>query len=792
MKIPFGLALCLAYLWGLLLSAIASSEQLGDWTVSWASMTALIGLIGWGMLTPRRWHCGWSVGQWCSLGGIVLLATLYITIRSPVAGATEISHFIARAEAIAPSQAGRAIVHRPSEDYSLTEDTKDADQSTKPAHSQIIIGRLIDEPRLNRALRGRFLVAVNQLQILDGRDVVTFQVPVRGRTYVTAPLLQITGLHQGQLIEARGYLYQPQPAMNPNGFDFQAYLAQRGAFTGFVAEELRFQQASVWGLWQVRQRIVRAQVQALGSPLGQLVSAMSLGRKAVDLPTDIQAVFAQVGLAHTIAASGFHVSLLLGTVLALLRSRTGMTQLAVGGGVLLGYVTLTGLQLSVMRAALMGLAMLVGIAMDRRVIPSGALIMAATGILLINPCWIWNVGFQLSVMATWGLIVTVPAIVRRLDWLPVTLASLIAVPIAATVWTLPLTLYHFNMFAGLSIVLNVATMPLVTVISLGGIVSSAAALIWPTAGAAIASLLHWPAQLLLWLAQTSSHLPGSSIAIGQINLWQLTGLYALLFSSLFRLRQAQHWLKPLTVIAFLSLILMPIGWRALTQHQITVLATGGDLVWVQQHHGQTTLVSSGDRQTAFYTVEPFLTQAGVNTIEQAIAPNLTSNAIGGWQSLLTQATVKHFYSSEDQPTQITRVNQWHRLTPGKSSSLTQLTVQPLGTENPILRLSGQRSWLLLPRLSLDVQEHLAGAGTVLQSDVLVWPGGKISAALLQAIRPQTVICYGRDLPELVERDLRQMDIRVFWTQRDGAITWQSRQGFHSYLEAKHRNALPWG
>lgn len=791
MKISFGLALCVAYLGGLLLSA-ASPEQLAIWNLPWASIAALIGLVGWGLISPRSWRCGWSVGRWCGLGSVVLLATLYITVRSPVAGTQDISHFVARAEAIAPSQPSRARLNQSPEDYSPLENPENNGLSTGPIYNQIIAGRLIDEPRLNRALKGRFLVAVKRLQVIDDGGTVTFQVPVQGRAYVTAPLLQITGLHQGQRITARGHLYQPPPAINPNGFDFQAYLAQKGAFSGFVAEELSFQPAPFWGLWRVRQRIVRAQIRALGSPLGQLVSAMSLGRQAVDLPANIQTVFAQVGLAHTIAASGFHVSLVLGAVLALLRSQTGRTKLMVGSGVLLGYVTLTGLQLSVMRAAIMGLATLSGIAMERRVIPSGALIVAATVILLINPCWIWHIGFQLSVMATWGLIVTVPAIVRRLDWLPVTLASLLAVPIAATVWTLPLTLYHFNVFAGLSIILNVATMPLITTISLGGIISSAMALIWPTAGTAIASLLHWPTQLLLWIVQTSSRLPGSSIAIGQINLWQLIGLYVVLFSGLIQLRKAQRWLQPLAAIAFCALVLMPIGWRSLTQHQITVLATDGDLVWVQQHHGQTTVVSSGDRQTAFYTLEPFLTQAGVSGIDQAISPTLKSTAIHGWQSLLAQVAIRHFYAPDALPNQLTGVGQWHPLLPGTSNSLTQLTAQLLGAENPILRLKSQQSWLLLPSLPLNIQQHLASAGTVLQSDVLVWPGGQINDALLQAVRPQTVICYGRHLPAPIERNLQQMNIRVFWTQRDGAVTWQPRQGFHSYLEAKHRNVMPWG
>lgn len=437
MGLSFGLALCLAYIVGLLISAIAGYGSLGGVAVSWSGIAGLILLSGWGMLAPRSWRLGWQSGRWCSLGVVMLLAAIYMPLRSPVAGVQDVSQFLERANTIGT------------------------------AH--VVVGQAIEDPRLNRGLKGRFLVAAQALQVLDTEGAITFQIPVRGRVYVTAPLLQVTGLHAGEQVTARGQLYRPQPAMNPNGFDFQAYLTQRGSFSGLVADELTFRQATGWGRWRVRQRIVRTQVRALGSPLGQLVSAMALGRNAVDLPSNIHDVFMRVGLAHTIAASGFHVSLLFGVVLALLRSRSGKLQFVVGLSVLLGYVCLTGAQPSVIRAALMGGATLLALVTERRVLPTGALIVAATGMLLVNPNWLWNVSFQLSVMATWGLIVTVPALTRRLDWLPVMVASLIAVPIAATLWTLPLTLYHFNVLAGLSIALNVVAMPLVTLISLGAL-----------------------------------------------------------------------------------------------------------------------------------------------------------------------------------------------------------------------------------------------------------------------------------------------------------------------------------
>ena len=757
MTISFGVALCVAYVLGLLLSPSLGTFPLGHWALPGGCFGGL-GLLGWAAIAPRRWHLGLGRRQWAALAGVMVAATLYMAVRAPAPGAQDISHYVARAQAIAPTH--------------------------------VVVGTVMDEPSLNRDLKGRFGVAVRQLQVRDATGAVTFQIPVRGRVYVTAPLLQVTGLHRGQSILAQGRLYLPQAAMNPNGFDFQAFLTQRGIFTGLAAESLRFPEAPPWGLWRLRQRIVKALVRGLGSPLGQLVSAMCLGRRAVDLPTPIQDLFARVGLAHTVAASGFHISLLLGTVLALVRSRSVRLQVAVGAAVLIGYVALTGLQVSVLRAALMGAATLVGLLSDRRVMPRGALIAVVTLMLLINPNWLWDLGFQLSVTATWGLIVTASAITHRLSWLPVTVASLIAVPLAATLWTLPLSLYHFNVLSGLSVVLNAITTPLVSMITLGGIGSSVLALLSPTVGTLAAKLLYLPTQGLLWLAETSSTLPGSAIAIGQITLSQLIALYAILLVSLLKLRWTA--LKPVLGALFLALILMPLGWQLLTQDQVTVLAAGDELIWVRQDHGHTTLVNSGDEKTAFYTVAPFLKQAGINQVETAIALPFTEDYIAGWQTLLWQTPTADLYRQDVDFPGLAAIDHTHLLTPGQSQPLHHMTAQLLGTQHPILRLTtGAQSWLLLPPLSLELQDYLANAGSGLASSVLVWPGGEISAKLLAVVQPQTAIAYGQG-SESVERQLQQAHIQTYVTQRDGAVTWHPHRGFHGFLTTKHRNVMPWG
>jgi hypothetical protein len=99
---------------------------------------------------------------------------------------------------------------------------------------------------------------------------------------------------------------------------------------------------------------VDVHTQALGALRGPLVSAMVVGARVVDLDGNLRTAFTRAGLAHTIAASGFHVSLLLGTVLAL-TNRLGLrTQMLAGLGALGLFVMLAGFEAGVARASLMG------------------------------------------------------------------------------------------------------------------------------------------------------------------------------------------------------------------------------------------------------------------------------------------------------------------------------------------------------------------------------------------------------------------------------------------------------
>ncbi len=765
-----GLLGCMAYCMGLFVASLWIRH--GGWPIwSGVGVTSILALLAAGLaavLLPRLWLAGPRAALWLSLGVIGLLAAVNYGWQHPTPSASDISDW-------------------------LSADVAGAEQE---------IGGWVDTmPKLARSGKGQFWLKTDFVRSLNQHGIpLGPPKPVQGKLYVTVPAEAISHLYPGQRVEVAGQLYAPEPPKNPNAFNFQQYLANHHCFAGLKGKSVRPAPGSApprWALWRLRTRIAKAHAAGLGEQAGALVSAMALDRRAVQVPYDLQDAFIQAGLAHALAASGFHVSLLLGVVLGVMAHPSvasrlvnpGMAKLAIGSGVLVGYVFLTGGQPSILRAAVMGMGALVGIALDRHVKPLGCLLLATTLLLLWNPTWIDDVGFRLSVMATLGLIVGVKPLTERLEWLPTALTTLIAVPLVAYLWTIPLSLYYFNTLTTYSILLNIVVTPLLTVISLGGIFSGLVAVFSPGIASMLAWLLWLPTHLLIGLVNWETSLPGSALATGHISLIQMLSLYGL-----YGLAGWQPWWKRHLWLTGLLIVLMamgPLWYRSATLAQVTVLAAGNDSVMVVQNHRSALLVNSGTNKTAFYTVVPFLRQAGINRLTYAIAG--ADSDLDNWQAIIAKAPVGNLYQTSALSESLSGVRHSHHITINQPVSLGHQTLEALTKDAKALKITlfNGHSWLLLSGQDELAQHHLAQTHPALASQVLWWDGGALTDELIQAVRPQVAIASARQIPPDTEQTLARQDIQVFCTDHDGAILWTVKQGYHSYLTSSPQVRDTW-
>ncbi|HLO85964.1 MAG TPA: ComEC/Rec2 family competence protein [Nostocaceae cyanobacterium] len=701
---------------------------------------------------------------WLIAGLVGLLANGYFYLRVPQPGASDISKLVA------------------------------TESNTNQEQVVIVRGEVVSNPRLTRSQRGQFWLEVKQVdEVKNDKTPASVMRRATGKLYVTVPLLQATGLYPNQQIAVTGTLYKPKAALNPGGFDFQKYLQQEGAFAGLIGQQINIlDQERRWGWWQVRERIVRSQVRWLGIPEGPLVSAMVLGNKAVDLPYDTRDLFVKAGLAHALAASGFQTSLILGIVLRLTKNANKGIQITIGSLSLIIFLCLTGFQPAVLRAVIMGFAVLIALGLERKVKQFGSLLFAATLLLLFNPLWIWDLGFQLSFLATLGLITTVPAINNRLDWLPPVISGAIAVPLAAMIWTLPRVLEFFSVISIYSLPLNIVTTPLISIISIGGMFSALASLISPELGSSLASCLYYPTHWLIQLVEFVANLPGNSVAVGTISIWQMLVIYGLIILAwLVNWWQRRWWVSGLIAVI---LVLIPAWHTTNNLLKITVLAAGTEPVVVIQDRGNVSLINSGNEGTGRFTILPFLQQQGINKIDLAVASKFSDAESDAWLEILQSLPIKSFYEyspeTEENGQEARAIEQavkkhqgnYQSVILGQTVEAGAIFAQFINAQLPILKLQiFDQSWLLVGSVQAQEISQLVKNGD-LPSPQVLWCMPDSLQQLVVALKPQIAIAAPGNIDSNTLSVISQGKTKLFLTGKDGAVQWTPENDFAAFIQ----------
>lgn len=206
-----------------------------------------------------------------------------------------------------------------------------------------------------------------------------------------------------------------------------------------------------------------------------ILAAMIVGYDD-ELPDSLREQFRASGIAHALALSGFHVGIIMLIVTILLyplRFFTRLRTLRLLLSILFIwlYVAFTGFPLSVTRAAIMASIYLLSLAIGRRSNPLNSLCVALLIICAIQPFSIFSPGLQLSVAAVCGIIaftrpLTIASPRRRLAY---HINTALAVPIAAIIGTLPLTIAYFHRLPLLFLAPNIIVALLMPLWMLGGV-----------------------------------------------------------------------------------------------------------------------------------------------------------------------------------------------------------------------------------------------------------------------------------------------------------------------------------
>lgn len=282
---------------------------------------------------------------------------------------------------------------------------------------------------------------------------------------------------RGHTIAIQAIAKQPQRAQNYKQFDYHDYLEKNMIHWIFQANDtsqIQIMSEKRTALYSVLYFFDQLKMK-LYEPFNILfdekeagyLGGLVFGMKT-NLNEELFTSFSQLGLTHILAVSGTHVAVVVACLLYTLKLFRVPQDKAYSITIIFLpiYILLTGAEPSIIRAGIMGMMGLWLI--KKQKLKNTASILAVTALLMlaVNPLVIYNIGFQLSFIVTFGLIVFTPVIRKGFSNKKNHFLDLLSVTLSAQLTSFPLTLYYFNTFNPLSIVANLILVPYISFIIL--------------------------------------------------------------------------------------------------------------------------------------------------------------------------------------------------------------------------------------------------------------------------------------------------------------------------------------
>ena len=679
------------------------------------------------------------------------------------------------------------------------------------------------ETRGTETEAGRIRILLDLRRIwLEGREI-----EVGGRARLTLLQPQIVPIY-GDRIRGLFKLRRPRGYLNPAGFDYPLHLKTMGVtLEGWVGEGDALErrgagEGNIIHAWAyaLRARMIRAVNQLLPQDEASLLAAITLGERT-GIPSQISQAFLGSGTYHILAISGLNVSLLAGALLFVLKAIRVPLRLRalLSMGLITFYAALAGGSPSVVRAAVMADVYLLAVVLDREADPLNTLALSAVALLLWQPLFLWDVGFQLTFIATW-------AILAAVNWQPVQSLPLpwrwgiapLVLSAAAFLGTAPILASIFHRISPVAILANLPIVPLSGLLTGAGMLFAVLATVIPQSLGLFAALMGFLINLLVNLADWFARLPLASVQVFPPSPAMTVCYYVAFGASLFA--SGRRWPRWVALSTTLALVML-IGARLLPDRgnerlRVTVIDVGqGDGILVELPGQGAILIDGGglfdDRfDIGEQVVVPFLLSRWIARLDLVVLSHPHPDHLNGlaavlrhfpvgavwdggqrvasppylwFEEVLRYKRIRHkilqagYRTSEFDPIEIAVLHP--PTTPLRGSPRGRSS--DVNSNSLVLLLRYRDVRVLLPGdIEEEAERRLLEQRTDLSAQVLKVPhhGGRTSSSLpfLERVRPTVAVVsagyrnrFRHPHQETLER-YRAMGIELYRTDRHGAVT----------------------
>lgn len=461
----------------------------------------------------------------------------------------------------------------------------------------------------------------------------------------------------GDTVKVSGKLKIPKEKTNRFGFDYREYLKGKGAIYTLYSKDVEViaQGKNVLSLLNRFSTMLNNLIDRFfKSDISSLLKGLILGNKST-IPDDVYKDFQRSGLAHLLAVSGGNVGVLCAFVEILFRRilkvyGKGVNFLIIG--VIIVFAVVTGMSASVVRASIMAAIFYAGRIIYRNPDTLNSLAVSSVLMLLVNPLFLFDIGFQLSFLSVLSIILFYKGIYEYFAKLkiPRGVSSLIAVSISAQILILPLMAYYFSEVSVISFLTNIVAVPVAGAVVPAGLIYCLF-LVFNANVLPIKWFLEICVKMLMYLSKLS--IVGFSHV--KFILWdeKLIFCYYLVVAYLIFKSFMSRQLKYVIYLSIGGLLVAFIFQMLLNYNRliINVIDVGqGDSTLIT-YKGFSMLIDTGPEYEDFSSLKrvvlPYILKRGVAKLDILVLTHKHSDHIGDFDYLLDEMKVDRIVTSKE-------------------------------------------------------------------------------------------------------------------------------------------------
>lgn len=456
-------------------------------------------------------------------------------------------------------------------------------------------------------------------------------------------------------IKIEGKFELPKINRNYGGFNYRRYLNSQNIYGTIIVKDSKIElieEGKIDFITNIKYKIEETFEKTLPQNHAGIINGI-LNGDIKNVSEDILADFKNSGITHLLAVSGSNVAYII--------MFFSLTANKIIGKYLSYYISITttiififvsGASASVARAGIMAILNILAILISKKSNTINNICASAIILLLINPLIIYDVGFILSFVGTFGIVILSKRIINFIEnFIKFKFVSeTIGVTLAAQIMLLPIMAYYFNTISVISLITNFLVVPLTGFLTILGFITVILGIFSFKLAAIVSYAIYTLVSIIFKIASFCGDITWANILVPTPKIWMIICYYLIIFIFIKVKRNKKMILSTILIIVIFNFIIIKMPRNYINLNMIDV--GQGDSFYIETQGSKTILIDGGGSESSDYDVGrnillPYLLDKGKTTIDLVIISHPHEDHIEGIFTIIEELNVKNVIISEN-------------------------------------------------------------------------------------------------------------------------------------------------